>query len=396
MSYDNYLGDSFNRETGELDVNKSKERIYQRKDKFSILLMGATGVGKSTLVNAVFGAEVVKTGVGKPITQNLEVIEVPEKGLILWDTKGIEAADYEGTCQKLSEDIKGGLESAKKSGQLHEAPQVAWLCIKETSSRIEPREERLLEIAQENHIPTVVVFTNTQHEATEVFFNEAKQILSQKFPFLEDRFVRVNSCAYKIMGVEVGISGLPELLEMTEKCWAKDGERVSKARLNAFRKAQEVDKKERLAAMVQGARNKVHAAAVAAGTAGLSPIPMSDAPIIAAIQATMVHAINSEFELNKEDGYMTTIVTGVLGASTIAQVGKTVVTSILKMIPGVGTVLGGAVSGAVAASITEAIGLAYVAVLEKQYNMETGKVELPESATTLLEYFTAQHKQMKK
>ena len=41
-------------------------------------------------------------------------------------------------------------------------------------------------------------------------------------------------------------------------------------------------------------------AAAAAGTAGASPIPGSDAPIIAAIQSTLIYTINSEFELDED------------------------------------------------------------------------------------------------
>ncbi|GAA6993982.1 hypothetical protein ID0094_12490 [Helicobacter pylori] len=53
----------------------------------NILLMGATRVGKSSLINGFFGQEVAKAGVGKSFTQHLEKYVDEEKGLILWDTR---------------------------------------------------------------------------------------------------------------------------------------------------------------------------------------------------------------------------------------------------------------------------------------------------------------------
>ncbi|GAA6946474.1 hypothetical protein ID0007_05390 [Helicobacter pylori] len=46
-----------------------------------------TGVGKSSLINALFGQEIAKAGTGKPVTQHLEKYVDEEKGLILWDTR---------------------------------------------------------------------------------------------------------------------------------------------------------------------------------------------------------------------------------------------------------------------------------------------------------------------
>ncbi|GAA9076920.1 hypothetical protein Taitung276_06110 [Helicobacter pylori] len=53
----------------------------------NILLMGATRLGKSSLINGFFGQEIAKAGTGKPVTQHLEKYVDEEKGLILWDTR---------------------------------------------------------------------------------------------------------------------------------------------------------------------------------------------------------------------------------------------------------------------------------------------------------------------
>lgn len=69
-----FLGDAFTLDgkEGGLNVEKMHEVIKKEKLIMNILLMGATGVGKSSLINALFGQEVAKAGAGKPITQHLE------------------------------------------------------------------------------------------------------------------------------------------------------------------------------------------------------------------------------------------------------------------------------------------------------------------------------------
>ncbi|GAA8949873.1 hypothetical protein HpSLK91_09430 [Helicobacter pylori] len=133
-----FLGDSFTLDgkEGGLNMEKLREAIKKEKPIMNILLMGATGVGKSSLINALFGKEIAKTGVGKPITQHLEKYVDEEKGLILWDTKGIEGKDYHDTMQS----IKKEMEDSFKTLSEKEAIDVAYLCVKETSGRFEERE----------------------------------------------------------------------------------------------------------------------------------------------------------------------------------------------------------------------------------------------------------------
>ncbi|WP_033737854.1 GTPase [Helicobacter pylori] len=133
-----FLGDSFTLDgkEGGLNMSKMLEFIKKEKPKMNILLMGATGVGKSSLINALFGEEIAKTGVGKPITQHLEKYIDEKKGLILWDTKGIEAADYHDTVQSVQKEMEESFEKLDEK----EAIDVAYLCVKETSGRVEERE----------------------------------------------------------------------------------------------------------------------------------------------------------------------------------------------------------------------------------------------------------------
>ncbi|GAA7991457.1 hypothetical protein HpCS18_09130 [Helicobacter pylori] len=57
-----FLGDAFTLDgkEGGLNVEKMHEAIKKEKPIMNILLMGATGVGKSSLINGLFGQEVAK------------------------------------------------------------------------------------------------------------------------------------------------------------------------------------------------------------------------------------------------------------------------------------------------------------------------------------------------
>ncbi len=58
---------------------------------------------------------------------------------------------------------------------------VAYLCVKETSFRVQERE--LLDFAKEWNIPTIVVFTNTQEKAGDAFVKEAQKIINEEWGF---------------------------------------------------------------------------------------------------------------------------------------------------------------------------------------------------------------------
>ena len=58
--------------------------------RFNLAIFGKTGVGKSTLINAIFGEEVARTGIGEPVTHgsHLYLDKVGHLGIV--DTQGLE------------------------------------------------------------------------------------------------------------------------------------------------------------------------------------------------------------------------------------------------------------------------------------------------------------------
>ncbi|WP_217517416.1 YcjF family protein [Vibrio metschnikovii] len=380
--YRDFLGDSYNEESGEFDHDRAKNRAVNEKEQCNIIISGASGVGKSTLINAIFGEEVVKVGVGKPVTQHLEKVSIPEKGICLWDTKGIEAEDYVDTMATLENEFKEAIDNANDD---RDFPHVGWVCIKASSGRVEERDLTLIGLLKKRDIPAIVVFTRVTGKAEREFVEEAKLIIDDKYKdFLCGAYVSVNSVPYEIdEDIVVKVKGLECVIEETEARFP-EGKKSAK---NAFLKAQRLKIEMRFAAMKEGARKMVHIASAAAGTAGASPIPGSDAPIIAAIQSAMVYKINTEFELDADNSKMTSVLTGIMGVTALAQVGKTVVSNVLKFIPGAGTLIGGAISASTAVVITEAVGHAYIAVLEQFFDMEKGEVVLPENSERIISVF---------
>ncbi len=226
----------------------------------------------------------------------------------------------------------------------------------------------LLSFAKNWNIPTIVIFTNTQEKAGDTFVKETKEIIDEEWGFkgFIKAYARVNSVAFLFRGVEIPVEGLKELVDETKKC-------LLDAVRNHFLRVQKIKIQERKQAMIDKSKTIIHVASGAAGGVGLIPIPFSDALAIAPIQAGMIYKMNDAFGMDLEESVATSLITGLLGVTAVAQVWRTLVNGLLKFIPVVGSVAG----SATAVIITEGIGFAYLKVLEKCFNDNTGEVKLP-------------------
>lgn len=292
---------------------------------------GATGVGKSSLINALFGKEIAKTAVGEPITQHLEKYINEQKGLVFWDTQGMKLQITTTPCKALKKKWKILLKRLMKKNPL------MWrICALRRLLLGFKRE--LLSFAKNWNIPTIVVFTHTQAEAGEAFVQETKGIIGEEWGFkgFVRAYVRVNSVAFSFMGLKVPVEGLEELVAETEKCLSD----AIKNKKRHFLNIQKANIQKRKQAMIEECKTIIHVASGAAGAAGLIPIPFSDALAIVPIQAGMIYKMNDAFGMDLDKSVGASLIAGLLSVTAVVQVGRTLVNGFLKFIPVVGSVAG--------------------------------------------------------
>lgn len=138
-------------------VERMVKEALDRRGVATLLIAGKTGVGKSTLLNAVFGENLAETGQGRPITQAARLYEKEGFPLRLIDTRGIELAAYTQTVTELITHIQIRNGGRDPSDHVH----VAWYCLSEDSRRIEDAERILVEQLA-RHVPVLGVITKSR------------------------------------------------------------------------------------------------------------------------------------------------------------------------------------------------------------------------------------------
>lgn len=329
-------------------IKDAIQKATTERGNISILIAGRSGVGKSTLINAVFQQKMAETGQGKPVTQNTREITKEGVPLTIFDTRGLEMSQFKETHADLEKLITE--RSSDRDSNLH--IHVAWLCIQEDGRRVEQAEIDLHTMLA-RHMPVICVVTKARSDNG--FKNEVQRLLPES-----KNVIRVRAIQEEMDdGYVLKPMGLESLIELTSEVIPEGKRRALAAAQRAninYRKTQ--------------SHKIVAASATAAAAAGASPIPFSDAVILAPIQVGMIAGITSVFGLELSKGTLTTLVASAIGVGGATFLGRTVVVNILKFFPGVGTVAGGAISAATASAITVGLGEAYITVLAEIFTQD--------------------------
>ena len=353
------------------DTFEAVKKENQDLKKVNLLVVGKSGVGKSTLINTVFGEEIVQTGVGTPVTDQISLIEKENFPVRIYDTVGFEIGSLGFDIKDVVKTFKRNpvqqlIKKVQATETLEDDIHVAWYVISGSGSRIEEAEISFINWMVQQKIPVVVVLTKCYNLV------EANM--------LKNKIEELISSSKNIVMV------LAKDTENQESFGIEELVQVTVADLPQGLQASFIHSQEASIKVKHNEAAKVVAATMAAnfGT-GFTPVPGADAPIMMASQSAMITKITSIYGIDIDKQKLETALAGMLGVYTAMISGKTIAGGIAKMLPGIGTVGGGLISGGVGMVITGALGYAYMELMEQVLK---GQVDLssvtPDALTNLL------------
>lgn len=346
--------------------NAIRERI-QNLTTLNIIVAGKTGVGKSTLINSVFRENLAETGMGRPVTTHMRRITKKDFPLVVYDTRGFELG------KSVQDDVKDEVMKTIRDGfalnDISKAIHCIWYCINAASNRIEPEEiEWLRELGAENEmtqVPIIVVLTQcfSKKKAQEMRKAVEDENLNvvQIVPVLAQDYEIDDDYVAKAFGLDVLIRVMSEALP--------------DELLDTLQNLQKVSLDEK----TKRAQAAVATATAAAAAAGATPIPIADCAVLIPTQVAMIASIAVIFGIDVNKTVLASFVSSVLGTGGATLLGKTVVSNLLKLIPGAGSVAGGAISGATAGLLTTALGETFILVMTQIYKGELTTKDLESS-----------------
>ena len=338
---------------------EASSEARSRYGRFNLAIIGGTGVGKSSLVNAVFGRDEAKVGKGLPVTEGINYYH--DQSLGIWDFEGFEI----GSSLSPAETLRGHLKTVA-ARPADEQIAVVWYCVNSNADRLTQPDIEMIRELDAAGLPVILVLTKVDWVKNPITGkHKASPDVEEFRAWLEDPVdahgtpitipvQRVILTAARGKSGKGAGHGLGELVAETLALSPEDEK-------DAFRIAQRLN----LPWKRDMARPIILGGASAAATAAAVPIPIADAAALAPIQLGMMARIAAIYDLELKTMLSTSVI-----AQFGAQVaGQALARSFIKLIPGAGSV----VNAGVAFALTAATGEGWLRLCEQ---IHTGKIDL--------------------
>ena len=317
-------------------------------DKGNVLVIGNSGVGKSTLINSVLGEERAETSYGTAgTTRELKLYETDNIPFRIIDTVGFEPS-FLKELQAIRA-VRTWSKNSAKNGQEDNGISVIWFCVDGTTRKLFSKAINDLSkaTAMWESVPVVVVITKSYSiperaeniEMVNTAFAKQKRYsknLRKVIPVVASTYV-LNESAY------APPDGISELINITNELMP-EGVRAGKNDIAKF-----ILNRKR--ALAQGT---VGAAAVAATIVGAVPIPFADAFILSPIEMVEVNALSQIYKIRQSDE-TTQFFNSIVEVGTVSTAAKAAI-SALKAIPGINigaSILNAIIAGGIATALGE-------------------------------------------
>jgi hypothetical protein len=198
----------------------------EKPKPLTALVCGATGVGKSTLINTLVNQSVAQTGIGAPVTQNTIRIEAPSGDMAFYDSKGLEVEDASQTYLLLLSDLL----KLRFGPAARDHIDIVLMCIQEPQGRIDDAHREIAGLCEDLRIPLGIAITKTEGDPA------LENAVRHMFP--SAAFVRrVRSLELRIGSMVIPAEGLDDLVREM-KATVPETSRHGKRRARAGRRAQ--------------------------------------------------------------------------------------------------------------------------------------------------------------
>ena len=324
----------------------------------NVLVIGNSGVGKSTLINAVLGRNCAKTGFGiTGTTTDLEIYGDETAPFRVIDTIG-----FEPTFLKESHAINAvrkWSKAAVKDGDSDRSIDVIWFCVDGTSRKLFPRAIQSLARATSlwNSVPIITVITKSYSVPERPENIEMVGKAFAKHPKLEKRVRRilpVVAATYTLNETAFAApEGITELIEATNAL-LPEGIRAAESDVAAY----QLGRKRALA------HGLVAVATASGATVGAVPLPLADAAILVPVEVAEINAIAKIYGV-KQNEISKRFLNSIVEAGTVSAAAHAAL-SALKAIPSL-NVAASVLNAAIAGSFVAALGEAAIYAFDQIY-----------------------------
>lgn len=305
------------------------QKVRAAIQKPNILVMGGTGTGKSTLINLILGEELAETGAGAPVTRGIYTYK--HDLVTILDSEGYETGA--ANQRAYNDNIIGYIDKANEASQM---VHLVWYCISLPSARFTDLDINIIEQIRSKNIPLAIMLTQVDSASEE----QSEEMISE----IKKQCLNIDifeTTTDKELSKQLGF--VDKIIN-----WSID--HLDEARKTAFISATRAGLE---AKQTTGNTLVLQHTVIAAGI-GASPIPGSDAALLAPNQIAMLARLASVWNIPK----LESLGAGGLLTMLTSTVGKLVAGNLIKLIPGLGSVLGGAINASVASAITYGLGQA--------------------------------------
>ena len=328
--------------------------------KGNVLVVGNSGVGKSTLINAVLGEKKAETGFGiKGTSGEITIYEGQDLDFNLIDTVGFEPpkAFWELEPKAIGTVRKWCREAAGDDNTENDV-NIIWFCVDGTAAKLFTKtiKDLLRATSVWRAVPIIAVITKSFSQpdreknikmVQDAFAAASKDVRPRMIvPVIAESF-------YLSDTVFAPPEGITELVDITNELMP-EAKMISR----------DVVAKYKLERRRTFAQSVVLGSTGAAATVGAVPIPMADALLLQPLEVAEINGIAAIYGIRKGD-QAKLLKNTIVEVGTISTAAKAAI-SALKAIPGIGLATG-VLNAVIAGGIVAALGEGSIYVFEQIY-----------------------------